>query len=145
MANFKSTEETARATAGVLADKRYGVSIPKLLPFNWTVPASPGAAPTVNLATAPAGFKPRSVFYSTNGLSASGGVGLNVRIGDAGDDDRLMADVDSDAAVVSHNLAAAGYDYEYTADTVIVATVTAGKTPVAGQKISGYILGSVRE
>ena len=144
MALTQSTEVAAQASLGILGDTRYGKTVPMLIPFNITIPASPGTGPAPQICSVPAGFKPRLVFFSTNGLSASAAVGLNCRIGDSGDDDRLMADVDSDAATSSINLAAAGYDYEYTADTSIVLTMTSGKTPVAAQKLSGFIVGSVR-
>ena len=61
------------------------------------------SGPTINLCLVPKGFKPKLVYYQCEALSISD-LGLNVRIGDAGDgvltadDDRLMADQDSDVA-----------------------------------------------
>ena len=144
MAWTTTTEKDAHASVKVLADKRTGVHIPHILTFNATVPTSPGAGAVVGLGTVPAGFKPGGVFFSTNGLSASAGVGLTVVIGDAGDPDRLMASVDADAALDQFKLAPAGYDYEYTVDTALTMTMLSGKTAVAAQKVSGFIIGSVK-
>lgn len=145
MALTQSTEAAARATLGTLGDTRGGKTVPQLVPFNITIPASPGSGPTVTLFTAPVGFKPRLVFFATDGLSASGGVGLSCEIGDADDTNRLLEAVDSDAATSAIGLAAAGFDYEYTAETDIILTMTSGKTPTQGQKVSGFVLANVRQ
>jgi hypothetical protein len=147
MALTQSTEYAALfpSAKGTLADKRYGASVPCCVPFNVTIPTSPGAGPVISLNKVPAGFKPRAVFFSTNGLSASAAVGLSLSIGDAASVARLMVATDVDAALDQYKLAPAGYDYEYTVETVITATITSGKTPAAAAKFSGFILGSVRQ
>lgn len=141
MANFSGVEYTAlNATAGKMGDARDGGAKVRRFPFTWVVPTTPGTGPTVNLCKIPAGAKHPVVYYETDGLSASAGVALNVRIGDSGDDDRYMADVDSDLAATSGpKIVAAGQAYAFTQDTIIVATITAGKTPVATKKIWGWI------
>lgn len=150
MSNYNSVEYAARLTLGVEADGRDADSKMKVFPFHWVVPTSPGSAPTINLCKVPKGFKPRFVHYACEALSVSAGVNLLVRIGDAGDgtnsanDARLMPDIDSDLAQNSAfvGLALAGANFEYLADTIIVATVNSGKTPVAGKTIFGYIAGT---
>lgn len=157
MTLYNSVQYAAMATLGVFGDGRDHNTKAKLFPFDWAAVATAG--PTVNLCQVPKGFKPKLLYFQCEALSASGGVGLNVRIGDGGDgvltadDDRLMADLDCDAAHVPGDTTAAnlpfcglaltGANIEYSADTLIVATITSGKTPVAGKKITGFILGSV--
>lgn len=146
MANMDSTEFTAlpagAGTKGVLADHRQGLPTKVCLPFHLTIPTPSSAAPTLRLNVAPAGFRPTGIRFACEALSASAGVGLNVKIGDAGDTDRLMVDLDCDAAVDAvKNVAVDGQGYEYTAETAIIGTVTASKTPVQAKKIWGEIEG----
>lgn len=149
MSTYQSVEYLAQLTKGVLADGRDANSKMKIFKFKWVVPTTPGAAPYIELCKVPRGFKPCFVNFQCEALSASAGVGLNARIGDAGDgtnvadDDRLMQDVDSDTANSSNGLALAGSGFEYLAETVIGVTVTAGKTPVAAKTIWGYIAGTL--
>ena len=128
-------------TVGVVAP--YSRVFPGLvaIPFHFITVAI--AAPRLVIGFAPKGFKPVFVAFSCEALSASAGVGLNIQIGDVGDTDRLMADTDCDAAVtyLGPCPTVSGYDYEYTADTLIYGTVTAAKTPIVSKKISGLIAG----
>ena len=143
MALTTSTEMGLVATPGILRSDAYANRRDYVLRFHITVPTSPGTAPAPVIQRAPKGFKPDLVYIATDGLSASGGVALTVKMGDAGDDDRLVAAQDFDAAASYVGLALAAADYEYTAETDIILTMAAGKTPVAAQKIWGCILGSV--
>lgn len=145
MANQDSAEFVALGNAGgslgILAPYGRGVPQKISLPFHLTVPNPSSSTPTFRLNKAPRGFKPVAVKFATDGLSASAGVGLTVQIGDAGDTDRLMVAVDSDLAIDQvKNVPLAGFDYEYTADTDIIGTVSA-HTPVAGKKVWGEIEG----
>ena len=146
MSTFSDNYSTAVATLGTLGDSRDGKQVLMCIPFYLVVPSTPGTAPVFNLGDkVPAGFKPRLVVALTDGLSASGGVGLTLAIGDAGSAARLMSAQDFDAAASFIGLDAAGYDYEYTADTQIIGTVNSSKTPVTGQHVFGFILGSPRK
>jgi hypothetical protein len=144
MALTQSNEVAARATLGILADKRQLTGLLVAPTFSFTADAAAGAGPVVTIMTVPAGFKPLLVGFFTDGLSASAGVGLNIRIGDAGNNQRLMADVDSDLTASSISLTTAALNYEFTVDTPIILTMTAGKTPTAGKQCFGWILGHVR-
>lgn len=148
MANMDSVEYTARGglggTLGVLADFRRGIPRKVSVPFHLVIPTPSSAAPTLRLNRAPAGFKPTGIRFSCEALSASAGVGLNVQVGISGTTALLMADTDCDAAVsFNGNVPVAAYDYEFAADTDIIGTVTAGKTPVAGKKIWGEVEGYI--
>src|SRR5215471_12023317 len=145
MALTLSNEATARAVLGVLADKRQLTGLIVAPQFSFTADAAAGAGPVVTIMKVPAGFKPLLVAFFTDGLSASAGVGLNVRIGDAGNNARLMADVDADLTASSISLATPALNYEFTADTPLILTMTAGKTPTAGKQCFGWILGHVRQ
>jgi len=146
MTLYNSVQYAAMATLGVMGDGRDHNAKAKMFPFDWVAVATSG--PTINLCLVPKGFKPKLVYYQCEALSISD-LGLNVRIGDAGDgvltadDDRLMADQDSDVAATFVGLAIAAANVEYSADTPIVATITSGKTPVVSRKITGFILGTV--
>jgi len=139
MATFNSTEYAAIATLGVMGMSRDHNAKVKRFPFNVTILATFGAAPVLRLTKIPLGAKHPFVYYETNGLSASAGVGLTVSIGDSDAVARLMVALDSSAAVQKLGVAAAGAGYEYTAETTIIATVNTGKTPVTDQKIWGFI------
>lgn len=145
MANMDSVEFAASGagsgTKGTLANRR-GIVKKYSIPFHLVIANPSSAAPTLRLGVAPVGFRPAGVRFNCEALSASAGVGLNIQIGDTGDTDRLMADTDCDAAVAFNgNVPVAAYDYEYTAETQIIGTVTAAKTPVADKKIWGEIMG----
>ncbi len=148
MSTFNSIEYTdsgsGGGTLGVLRDKREGPGIFTVLPFNWLVPSSPGTAPVVNLNIAPAGFKPIAVIANSDGLSASAGVNCTFTVGDSGSAARLATAIDLDVAGSVLIFVAAGFNYEYTSDTAIIATFITGKTPVTGQHLNGAILGFVR-
>lgn len=82
----------------------------------------------------PAGATIRSVIFRSTDLDSNGSPLITIDVGDAGDTDRLIA-----ASTIARTggtdatLAAAGWDYQYTSETLIYATVTAqGATRVAG-------------
>jgi len=145
MANFDSVEFAAKGdgsgTKGVMADYRRGSPQKYSLPFHLVIPNPSSSTPVLRLNVAPKGFKPVAVKFACEALSTSGGVGCTLTIGDAGSAARLAATIDCDTAQdVVKNVVVAGYDYEYTADTAIIATVSA-TTPIAGKKIWGEIEG----
>jgi len=147
MATFNDNYATNVATLGTLGDARDGKNIAMIIPFYVVVPASPGTGTVFNLGDmVPAGFKPRFLFCATNGLSASATVNLTVTIGDAGDASRLMSAQDFDVTGAQFTgLDPKGYDYEYTSETQLIATCLAGKTPVTGQKMFGWLFGTARK
>lgn len=145
MANMDSVEFAAKGdgsgTKGVLADYRRGSPVKYSLPFHLVIPNPSSSTPTLRLNVAPKGFKPVAVKFACEALSTSAGVGCTMTIGDAGDVDRLATTIDCDTAQdIVKNVPVAGYDYEYTADTAIIATVSA-TTPIADRKIWGEIEG----
>lgn len=146
MSNQDSAEYTAlpsgAGTTGVFAPYHRGTPVKYAVPFHLTVPNPSSAAPTLRLNIMPKGFRPTGVRFACEALSASAGVGLNISLGDSGSVARIMAATDCDTAInYVGNVAVAAFDYEYTADTALIGTVTAGKTPIAGTKIWGEIDG----
>lgn len=75
--------------------------------------------------------------FSTNGLAASAGVGVTVKLGDSGDDDRYMAATDFDLVNASGVLAYAGHGYTPTSDTDVLATITG--TAIVGRLLKGTL------
>ena len=148
MANMNSVEYNARGglggTLGNFADFRRGIPRLVAIPFHLDIDNPSSAAPTLQLNSAPKGFNPTGIRFTCEALSASAGIGLNVQIGIVGTLNLLMADTDCDVAVAfTGNVPVAAYDYEFAADTTIIGTVTAAKTPVADKKIWGEITGYI--
>lgn len=81
-----------------------------------------------------AGWKCVGMTVSTNGLSASAGVGQTPVIGDGTTANLYMAASDFDAAAVG-TLAATGHHYTPTVDKDVTLTFGATGIPVAGQVI----------
>ena len=145
MANMDSVEFAAKGdgsgTKGIMADYRRGSPVKYSLPFHVLIPTPSSSTPVLRLNIAPKGFKPVAVKFACEALSTSAGVGCTMTIGDSGSAARLATTIDADTAVDQvKNVPVAGYDYEYTEDTAIIATVSA-TTPIAGKKIWGEIEG----
>jgi len=101
--------------------------------------ASAGVQDLVNLCVIPANHRVIDFHLVREALGVSAGAGVNLKIGDSGDDDRYMAQTDSDAAGVVHGLVAAGQNYIPTADTIVLAKwITAN--PVVGKIFEGIFL-----
>lgn len=146
MATFSDNYSTNVATLGTLGQMTDGKAPAMCIPFYVVVPASPGTGPVFNCGVLiPKGFKPLLLIALTNGLSASATVNLTVTFGDAGDASRLSSAQDFDLTGANFvNLDPKAFDYEYPADTQLLVTVLAGKTPVTGQKIFGALVGRMR-
>ena len=88
----------------------------------------------VKLFVHKAGWKCIAAFISTDGLSASAGVGQTPVIGDGTTANKYMTATDFDAAAVT-TLAATGHHYTPTANVDVTLTFGATGVPVAGQHI----------
>lgn len=95
------------------------------------------------IARVPKGFVLQS--YSLVLGDCDTGATLALKLGDAGDDDRIMAaSTTGQAGGTVNTLAAAGTNYEYTEDTDILLTastaaVALGPTPTALLTMEGYM------
>lgn len=89
---------------------------------------------TVGLFVAPKGFVLTSVSVVVPDLDTNGSAAIVFAIGDAVDDDRFISGATTaQAGGTNTTLAAAGLNYEFTADTEIVwKTTTAAATAAAG-------------
>lgn len=142
MGNVYSAEATSLQTAGVQVDARQMGGKMRVFPFSFTF-ASAGAAPVLYLTKVPAGTRIWDLYVETDGLSSSAGIGLTMDIGDAADPNRYKDDWDADVAVAARGvIIGTGWGYAYTADSWLLATVVAAKTPADGQKFWGYFTGS---
>lgn len=101
--------------------------------------ASAGVQDIVNLCVLPANYRVMDFHLVREALGVSAGAGVNLRIGDSGDDDRYMVATDSDAAGVVHGLAVAGQNYTPTANTVVQGKWSTAN-PVVGKSFEGYFL-----
>lgn len=81
-----------------------------------------------------AGWKCLEGIFSTNGLSASAGVGQTPVIGDGSDADFYMTATDFDLAAITR-LAVTAHHFKATTDVDVTLTFGATGTPVAGQTI----------
>lgn len=108
------------------------------LPWELTVVSAAAASDTYNLCKIPAGATVVGAFATTNGLGASAGAGCTLAVGDSTTAARLIAATDFDASGAQAHLATAGMNYQYTAETTILATIGTG-TPVVGQVAHGFI------
>lgn len=95
------------------------------------------------VARLPKGFVLQS--YSAVIGDCDTGTTLVLKLGDAGDDDRIMAAATTgQAGGTNTTLAAAGLNYEYTADTDILLTASTaatglGATPTVNVTFEGYM------
>lgn len=100
---------------------------------------------TVGAFVVPTGFTPLQIAVVASDMDSGGSPALAFKIGDAGDDDRLLASSTiGQAGGTATTLATAGYRYTYTADTEVLITIgTASATAVAGTidiSLVGYIV-----
>jgi hypothetical protein len=115
------------------------------IPFEHTVVtgetggASAGVQDLVNLCVLPANCMVVGFVLVREALGASAGAGVNLRIGDSGDDDRYMAITDSDAAGAIESLAFTGQNYKPTADAVVQGKWSTAN-PVVGKIFRGTFL-----
>lgn len=114
----------------------YGRVVP--IYFNFTAVSVSATGDTYQLFVLPANASVIGLFCTTQALSVSAGVGLTVKIGDSGDDDRYMAATDFDAVNAQGYLAYAGVAYRPTSDTIVVATVTG--VMIVGTAVKGHFL-----
>lgn len=115
------------------ARDRYGRVVP--IKIEATIVSAAATGDTYKLCVIPANASVVGLFCTSEALSVSAGVGLTVKIGDSGDDDRYMAASDFDAVNGTGVLAAAGMNYRPTSDTIVILTITG--TPVVGRVIKG--------
>lgn len=94
---------------------------------------------TVKLAIHPKGWAFHSLNISTDGLSASAGVGQTPVIGDGTTANKYMLASDFDAAAGIGLINGASIGYIPTADVIITLTFGSTGDPVAGKKVFGYI------
>ena len=125
----------------------------RLIHFSYRTPASgmPTTTDTVQLCRIPAGAKLAGLYVANEALSTAAGT-AGADFGDSGDPDRIVAALDMDAAgsrfVAIRNDSAApsatvlGLGYEYTAETVLLATPT-GEQWAASKNIRGFVVVSV--
>ena len=118
------------------ARDRYGRVVP--IYFTFTVVSVSATGDTYKLFVLPAGASVINLFVVGGGASLSAAVGLTVKIGDSGDDDRYMIATDFDLVNQSGSLAYAGVAYRPTADTIVLATITG--TAIVGSILKGHML-----
>lgn len=86
---------------------------------------------TIGAFMVPAGFTPTGIVGSATDMDT--GTAMLITVGDSGNAARLVASLNTQAAVTSLTLAAAGLLYQYPADTEVLITIaTQAGTPVAG-------------
>jgi hypothetical protein len=86
-----------------------------------TYVASSFAAGTISVATLPAG----AIVYNVILHASDMGTSTTAKVGDATDDDRFITSTATDSAATITSLnAAAGFGYEYSAQTDIIITTT---------------------
>lgn len=149
MGNIYSTENTTLQTAGIMVPSRDLGGKARLYPFTFLFTSAAGSAPVLYMSKIHAGMKVWGLFLQTDGLSTSAGIGLTIKIGDSGDDDRFIAAFDADVAstafVQLRMGSGLGFGYAYTADTWILGTVAASKTPTAAKTLAGFFICSGNE
>ena len=118
------------------ARDRYGRVVP--IYFNFTVVSVSASGDTYKLFVLPANASVIGLFCTAAALSLSAAVGLPVKIGDSGDDDRYMAPTDFDVVNAQGGLAYAGVAYRPTSDTIVIATITG--TAIVGTLLKGHML-----
>lgn len=94
---------------------------------------------TVKLAVHPKGWAFCGLQISTDGLSASAGVGQTPVIGDGTTANKYMLASDFDATNGIGLVAGSSLGYTPTADVIITLTFGATGDPVAGKKVFGYL------
>lgn len=96
---------------------------------------------TVGAFMVPAGFTVTAIQGSATDMDS--GTAMLVTVGDSGSANRLVTSLNTQAAVTSLTLAAAGLFYTFTTDTEILITIaTQAGTPVAGTMtifLTGYV------
>ena len=135
--NRESTIYTNRYTNKYLNDARNFAGRVVPIYFELTVVSASAASDTYDLFQIPANWSVSYLFGRGNALGASAGSSVDLIIGDADDDDRMVAATDVDAAEASFHLAYAGIGYRPTADTVEEAKFDAA--PVVGKLIKGHV------
>lgn len=106
--------------------------------FTFTVVSVSATGDTYKLFVLPANASVIGLFCTTQAMSVSAAVGLTVKIGDSGDDDRYMAATDFDVVNSQGGLAYAGVAYRPTSDTIVLATITG--TAIVGTILKGHML-----
>ena len=118
------------------ARDRYGRVVP--IKFEITVVSISATGDTYKLCVLPAYCSVIALFCTGDAQSLSAAVGLTLKIGDSGDDDRYMAATDLDVVNAQGSLAKAGAAYRPTADTIVIATFTGA--PIVGRVVTGHFL-----
>src|SRR5690349_15101520 len=133
---YQNFEVLGRAFDGsYLRGRMIGVAIDYVVgTATYTTGSSDTVSGTVKLFTHKAGWTLMAAFFSTDGLSASAGVGQSTKIGDGSDDDYYMLATDWDAAALG-TVAPTAIGAKPTADKTVTITYGATGTPVAGQHI----------
>lgn len=108
--------------------------------FTYTVVSGDTVSGTVKLGVHPKGWTFVSIVCSTDGLSASGGVGQTPVIGDGTTANKYMLASDFDVTNGVGLIAGSSIGYTPTADKVITLTFGATGTPVVAKKVFGYFL-----
>ena len=106
---------------------------------DYTVLSGDTVSGTVKLGVHPKGWAFHSLNISTDGLSASAGVGQTPVIGDGSTANKYMLASDFDATAGVGLINGASIGYIPTADKIITLTFGATGTPVVGKKVFGYI------
>jgi hypothetical protein len=123
--------------------------------FSYKSPAAaaPGVGETVDLCDVDAGFRLLGAFVACEAFSSGGGT-CGIDIGDAGDDDRLVAAHSIDGAAadwvvprldnagVNGTEPTYGIGYKYTAKTRLRAKVT-GEAMTTDKVLHGFVLGVI--
>jgi len=133
MATFKSIEMGGAAANGrtyPVSGPGFGGRTTHAARGEYTITAALANADVIQLFYLPARARIVSGFVKSDDLD-SGGTGLRIDVGDAGDPDRYLvggAGTPGPVAGVTTVLAATAYDYVTTAKTLVSATVSTGPT-----------------
>jgi len=128
MATFNSVELTPPVTP--MAGVGLGGQILHSASGSYTITAALVLADVINLFTLPPNSRVVGGFIKSDDLD-TGGTGLRIDVGDAGDTDRYLtgtAATPGPVAGVSNDIAATGISYLNTAKTTVFATVATGPT-----------------
>ena len=119
--------------------------------FSYKTPAAsmPTVADVVQLCRIPIGARLAGLFVANEALSTGAGA-AGADFGDSGDADRIVAALSLDAAggayviprIDTNLVPVLGVGYEYTAETVLTATVT-GEQWAASKYVRGFVVVSV--
>lgn len=122
-----------------VGDPRQGGGREVPIPFEFTIVSVAATGDTYKLGVIPANARVVGLTCVGEGIGASAGSGVTVKIGDSGDDDRYMKALDSDLVEQPVGvLAFSGAGYTPTVDTIFLATITG--TPVVGKSVKGSLV-----